>query len=107
MAYDLETDTIYTRVLKLPDDMDYVIAMEGWFWMSLDWMNVHTEWKAEDFIGMAWRAARETENDGKMQNPGNFVAEFIDAFRYGISRRIRVFLAEQEARTPAAATAAT
>lgn len=98
MAYDLEEDTIYTRVLKLPDGMDYVIAMEGWFWMSVDWMDTNTEWKIDDFVGMAWRAARETENDGTMNNPGNFVAEFIAAFRYGISLRMREFVAQQDAR---------
>lgn len=106
MAYDLEEDTIYTRVLKLPDGIDYVIAMEGWFWMSVDWMNANTEWRIEDFVGIAWRAARETENDGTMNNPGNFVAEFIAAFRYGISLRMREFVALQDAhatRTPATA----
>ena len=92
MAYDLPHDQIYTRIITTPDGLDYVIAMTGWYWNSFDWSHENTDWDNKTFIRLAWTLAKQRENDGEMENPGNFVAEFTTALQsfiwLHISKRI-------------------
>jgi hypothetical protein len=106
VPYDLDEAKTYTRILQLPDGLDYVIAMNGWFWMSLDWTDEYTDWKINDSVIVAWRTAQEMQRDDTMRNPGNFVAEFTDAFRSIISLRMRELVAAQEAENSAASLTA-
>jgi hypothetical protein len=84
MAYDLPSDETHTRLVTGLDGIDYLVALEGWFWNSLDWIHNNTDWHDTDFINLAWKAARAMENDGTMTHPGNFPAEFSLAFKASI-----------------------
>jgi hypothetical protein len=88
----LPSTEIHSRIVTAPDGMDYLIAMTGWHWNSLDWSHENTEWDNETFIRLAWTLAKQRENDGRMEHPGNFVAEFATTLQsfiwLHISRRI-------------------
>lgn len=88
MPKELLEDEIHTRIITAPDGTDYLVALPGWYWNSLDWMHVNTVWKDRDFIELAWSTAREVENDGLMKFPGNFGAEFSFAFKAHIWTRM-------------------
>lgn len=97
MPYDLPSFDVHTRIITGPDGQDYLIAMEGWYWNSLDWLHAHTDWKDSDFIGVAWRAARRTEREGTMHHTGNFVAEMTLAFKIAIKTHMDDVIAAEDA----------
>ena len=70
--------------------------MDGWYWNSLDWMHDETDWKNADFIDLAWKTAKQMENDGTMENPGNFPAEFQLGFKYHIWFRMKDLINKED-----------
>lgn len=74
----------YSRIVTAPDGMSYLITMEGWYWNALEWGHSEKGWEEKVIIKGAWNAAKQTEKDGTMNNPGNFPAEFAQAFEYYI-----------------------
>ena len=96
MPYDLPSTERYSRIVTRPDGNDQLICMPGWHWNALDWMHTQKDWKDHDFIRLAWDSAKTTEADGHMNNPGNFHAEFADAFRMIIFWRMKLYLYEEE-----------
>lgn len=95
MVEELPAEEVHTRIIKGLDGVDYLIAMEGWYWNSLDWMHANTDWKDSDFIEMGWSVARQMENDGTMKNPGNFPAEFAFGFKACIWSRMVNFISAE------------
>jgi hypothetical protein len=92
MPYDLPSKEVFQRIIKTPDGTDYIIALPGWYWNSLDWMDTNTNWHEIDFIGIAWRVARQMENDGTMKHPGNLHAEFAFVFEAVIWAKMNDFI---------------
>lgn len=98
MPYDLPSFAPLSRVLRGENGLDHLITMEGWYWNSLDWMNDETEWKQADFVGMAWRAALEVENNGEAGNlQGNVVAAFTLCLKGSIKLRMDLLIAKEDA----------
>lgn len=92
MAYNLPSSETHTRLVTAPDGIDYLVALDGWYWNALDWMHAETDWKDTDFINGAWRVAKQNENDGIMENPGNLPAEFAAAFKIYIWMKMSDFI---------------
>lgn len=80
-----------SRIVTDPTGASHLITMEQWYWGCLDWMAA-THWPESDFTRMAFEMAKETENEGVMHNPGNFPAEFSDAFRSIIWYSVHKFM---------------
>lgn len=89
MAYNLPSDALFSRAITGPDDISYIVTMDGWHWNSLDWMRDNTEWKEKDFIELAWSVSRQMENDGTMKHPGDFPSEFSYCFMAGVCFRMK------------------
>jgi hypothetical protein len=83
----------YPRVVKAPDGIEYLVNLKGWFWNSLDWLIAEEGWTEESFIQSAWRAARNTQEAGTMENPGVFKNEFEMALGMCIQEEIHVTMA--------------
>lgn len=81
-------NTLETRVIVDPNGKEYIVAIEKACWSAFDWIAQNDAFTEIDLIHGAWYAAKQTENDGTMHNPGNFHAEFRDAFRYMVSVRL-------------------
>jgi hypothetical protein len=96
MKYSLSHDQMHSRIITAPDGIDHLITMGGWYWNSLDWMHNETDWKNSDFIGLAWKTAKQMENDGTMENPGNLLAEFQLAFKYHIWFRMKDLINKED-----------
>lgn len=81
MAYDLPNDVIYPRLINGPDGYEYLFRLEGMFWNNLDWIIGESTWEEANLIRQAWMVAKQMENDGTMTHPGDFKAEFVEAFK--------------------------
>lgn len=102
MPYDLPSFDTHTRNIKLPNGMNCVVAMGGWYWNSLDWINDNTDWSLEDFIGVSWRGAREILGDGiygdVVARDDNLAAAFTKCFKFAIQDHMERIIAEEDAR---------
>lgn len=98
MPYDLPSNEIHSRIIKLLDGNDYLIAMGGWYWNSLDWINDNTDWSFDDYIGMAWRGSRELIAEGTAKYPDNFLAEFTLCLKFAIKEHMTEIIAEEDRR---------
>ena len=98
MPYDLPSDEVCSRTIRMPDETDHVIDMEGWYWNSLDWINDNTDWSLEDYIKLAWTSARELISEGTAKYPDDLMAEFVLCFKFAIKERMMKIIAEEERR---------
>jgi hypothetical protein len=85
-----DNDKLYSRLVRAPDGVDYLLNIEGWYWNSLDWLITERGWTQDSFVGTAWRAASRTQEAGDMLHPGVFKSEFETAFRMAIQEEIAV-----------------
>jgi len=88
VPYDLATNESHSRVLLGFDRAQHSIAMEGWYWNALDWLDAETEWKTGDLVQVAWIAAINAIRNRTTTNPGNFLADFTLALKYGIQSKV-------------------
>jgi hypothetical protein len=103
MPYDLPSFDTHTRNIKLPDGMNCVVAMSGWHWNSLDWINDNTDWSLDDFIGISWRGSQEILDEGIVEGDivkkgDNLAAIFTKAFEFAIEDHMQRIIAEENAR---------
>lgn len=91
MPYDLAADEPHARVLLGLDRAQHTVTMEGWYWNALDWLDAETSWKSEDCVRAAWTAAINAIRNRTTTNPGNFIADFTLALKYGIRLQIDEF----------------
>lgn len=95
MSSESPSEEVKSRKFTAPDDNIYTVHMEAWYWNSLDWMNNNTEWSERDFLELAWKTARQMENDGTMEHPGNFQEEFALAFKSHVGFRMTQLIEEE------------
>lgn len=88
-----EWQTNYSRIVKAPNGIEYLVTLEGWYWNSLDWMITEDGWTLDSFTGSAWRVARKMEEAGTMNFPGDFKSEFQEALGMAIQEQMHVTLA--------------
>ncbi len=74
--YGLPEEELFTRTVKGPNGVDYLISMPGWYWNSLAWVDDHGDWREADFYKGAWRIAREIEDTYDIGGPGAFQVAF-------------------------------
>lgn len=94
-----ENTKLYSRIIKAPDDIDYLITLEGWYWNALDWMDEATPWDKDYFVRIAWRSAKLMEESGTMTHKGCLKSEFQTALKLGIYQEI-IDLAADLAQNP-------
>jgi hypothetical protein len=83
-AYDTcESKTSYTRGVETPDGGHQVVTMEGWYWNAAEWLAAEKNWPLERFVKLAWKTAKQMENDGTMTYD-NFRTEFAAGLQEGI-----------------------
>ena len=74
-----ETGKTYSRIVRAPDNLDYLVNLDGWYWNALDWFIAEDGWTIETFARLAWNLARKMEEAGTMAKPGDFKEEFQGA----------------------------
>jgi hypothetical protein len=70
--YGLPSEEVFTRKVTGPNGIDYLVALPGWYWNSLDWINDNGDWREADFFDVAWRLAREVEDTQDIGGVGGF-----------------------------------
>ena len=89
----------YSRIVRAPDGIDYLISADGWHWNSLDWLIAERGWTQDSFVGTAWRAALRTQEAGDMMHPGVFKSELESAFQLAIQEEIEFELERERGHT--------
>lgn len=74
--FKYEWKKLYSRIVKAPDGIEYLVTLKGWYWNTMDWLIEEDDWELETFTRPAWRIARKMEEAGTMSNPGVFKDEF-------------------------------
>jgi hypothetical protein len=81
-------EEIFVRPIQTPDGMINIVALSGWFWNSLAWMEANSDWNTKRFSRLAWQTL-QNESDWNM--PG-WKAEFSKLFECAIYIRMYQFI---------------